>query len=73
MSNPTQIDTVNMLFGVIQMRLDSHALLLWFTFSQKEMRNSILNWACFEWLQNACLRCLYSTFYSAFLRSAQLP
>ena len=30
------IDTVNMHFRVVQMRLDPHALLLMFTFSHKE-------------------------------------
>ena len=33
---PAPIDTVNMLFGVVQMRLDLHALLLLFTFSHIE-------------------------------------
>ena len=33
---PMLIDTVNMHFSVVQMRLDLHALLLMFTFSHKE-------------------------------------
>ena len=49
-----------MLYGIVQIRLDSYVLLLLFTFSHIETRNSILNWACFERCQNACLRCLIS-------------
>ena len=46
-----------MLFSVVQMRFDSHGLLLLFTFSHIKTRDSILNWAGFQRRQNACLRC----------------
>ena len=50
------IDTANMHFDVIHVRLDHHPLLLLITFSRIETRRSIPIKACFERRQNACFR-----------------